>query len=207
VGIVVSITIEGRGALIGEEGTPQSTVQMPKPSEFSLGFVETANPATSGAYETLTGHTKGKTSKARDGLYPHLTKEKAITAKSTTSELQGMWIQDAGITKKTAKGKENKALREVHLAVEDLSSLVTKKISQVQQKGKGNTTQSRKRSQPEWFPPQNVDLKVYESMTRNIPQKFLRPWNLIIKQEKMSGYGYKSDAELVYFFESFGPVL
>jgi hypothetical protein len=75
------MTIEGRGALTGEEGTPQSTVQMPKPSEFSLGFVETADPATSGAYETLTGHTKGKTSKARDGLYPHLTKEKAITAK------------------------------------------------------------------------------------------------------------------------------
>jgi len=47
----VSMTVEGRGALIGEEGTPQSTVQMSKPSEFSLGPVETADLVTGGAHE------------------------------------------------------------------------------------------------------------------------------------------------------------
>jgi len=45
------MTVEGRGALIGEEGTPQSTVQMSKPSEFSLGPVETADLVTGGAHE------------------------------------------------------------------------------------------------------------------------------------------------------------
>jgi hypothetical protein len=84
-----------------------------------------------------------------------------------------MWIQDAGITKKTAKGKENKALREVHLAVEDLSSLVTKKISQVQQKGKGNTTQSRKRSQPEWFPPSERRSKSLREYDEEHPAEVL----------------------------------